>query len=140
MAPDNLFAPTTILPAATALFELAATFHYLRAVARGETRPSRTTWLIWTPLAWLTVAGSVEAGAGATLVKLVASALGVTAIAALALFRGTGRQNRLGLRLPRPHRRRGRALARAGRRRGRPRHVHGRRHRRRGPDPARHLA
>ena len=90
MAPDNLFAPTTILPAVTALFELAATFRYLRAVARGETRPSRTTWLIWTPLAWLTVAGSVEAGAGATLVKLVASALGVTAIAALALFRGTG--------------------------------------------------
>ena len=33
---------------------------------------------------------SVEAGAGATLVKLVASALGVTAIAAIALFRGTG--------------------------------------------------
>jgi hypothetical protein len=59
-------------------------------VARGETRPSRTTWLIWTPLAWLTVAGSVEAGAGATLVKLVASALGVTAIAAIGLFRGTG--------------------------------------------------
>ena len=57
---------------------------------RGETRPSRTTWLIWTPLAWLTVAGSIEAGADATLAKLVASALGVTAIAALALFRGTG--------------------------------------------------
>lgn len=90
MAPDDLFAPTTILPAAAALFELAATARYLRAVARGETRPSRTTWLIWTPLAWLTVAGSVEAGAGATLVKLVASALGVTAIAALAFFRGTG--------------------------------------------------
>ena len=90
MAPDNLFAPTTILPAAAALFELAATFHYLRSVLRGETRPSRTTWLIWTPLAWLTVAGSIEAGAGATLAKLVASALGVTAIAALALFRGTG--------------------------------------------------
>ena len=90
MAPDNLFALATILPAAAALFELAATFHYLRSVLRSETRPSRTTWLIWTPLAWLTVAVSIDAGAGATLAKLVASALGVTAIAALALFRGTG--------------------------------------------------
>ena len=90
MAPDNFFAPTIILPAAATLFELAATFRYLRSVIRGETQPSRTTWLIWTPLAWLTVAVSVEAGAGATLAKLVASALGVTAIAALALFRGTG--------------------------------------------------
>ena len=90
MAPDDLLAHSTILLAATALLQLAATLRYLRAVARGETLPSRTTWLIWTPLAWLTVAGSVEAGAGATLVKLVASALGVTAIAALALFRGTG--------------------------------------------------
>ncbi len=108
MAPDNLFAPTTILPAAAALFELAATFRYLRAVVRGETRPSRTTWLIWTPLAWLTVAGSVEAGAGATLVKLVASALGVTAIAALALFRGTGGRTGSDFALSRPDRRRGR--------------------------------
>jgi hypothetical protein len=83
-------AHSVILPGATALLQLAATVRYLRAVTRGETLPSRTTWLIWTPLAWLTVASSVEAGAGATLVKLVASALGVTTIAALALFRGTG--------------------------------------------------
>lgn len=83
-----------MLPVAVALFELAATACYLRAVARGATRPSRTTWLIWTLLAWLTVAGSVEAGAGATLVKLVASALGVTAIATIALVRGTGGRTR----------------------------------------------
>ena len=94
MAPDMLLAPTIMLPVAVALFELAATACYLRAVARGETRPSRTTWLIWALLAWLTVAGSVEAGAGATLVKLVASAVGVTAIAAVALFRGTGGRTR----------------------------------------------
>lgn len=89
MAPDMLLAPTIMLTVAIAMLEIATTACYLRAVARGETRPSRTTWLIWAPLAWLTVASSVEAGAGATLVKLVASALGVSAIAALALFRGT---------------------------------------------------
>ena len=114
MAPDNLFAPTTILPAAAALFELAATARYLCDVARGETRPSRTTWLIWTPLAWLTVAGSVEAGAGATLVKLVASALGVTAIAATRAIPWHRGQNGLGLPLSRPDRRRGRCLVPAG--------------------------
>jgi hypothetical protein len=94
MASDTLLAPTTMLPAAVALLELAATTRYLRTVACGKTRPSRTTWLIWTPLAWLTVAGSLEAGAEATLAKLVASALGVTAIAALAVFRGTGGRTR----------------------------------------------
>lgn len=88
MAPDVLLA-TGMLAIAVAVFEIATTACYLRAVARGETRPSRTTWLIWAPLAWLTVASSIDAGAGATLVKLVASALGVTAIAALAWFRGT---------------------------------------------------
>jgi hypothetical protein len=94
MSPDLLPAPTIMLAVAVVLFELAATACYLRAVARGETRPSRTTWLIWTLLAWLTVAGSVEAGAGATLAKLVASAVGVTAIAAVALLRGTGGRTR----------------------------------------------
>jgi hypothetical protein len=87
---DGLLAPSIILPAAAVVLELAATARYLRAVARGDTRPSRTTWLIWTPLAWLTVVGSAEAGADATLAKLVASAVGVTAIAAVALRRGTG--------------------------------------------------
>jgi hypothetical protein len=94
MAFDELLAPTTILPATAALLELAAATRYLRAVARGETRPSRTTWLIWTPLAWLTLVSSIEAGAEATLAKLGASALGVTAITTLALFRGTGGQTR----------------------------------------------
>jgi hypothetical protein len=59
-------------------------------VLRGATRPSRATWLIRATLSWLILALSVEAGATATSAKLAASALGVTAIAAAALVRGTG--------------------------------------------------
>jgi hypothetical protein len=49
MAPDNLFAHSTILPAATALLQLAATFRYLRAVARGA---------ILTLIAWRSLPGA----------------------------------------------------------------------------------
>lgn len=80
----------SILGTAVVLIELLATARYIRAVLRGETRPSRASWLIWTTLSWLTLAGSIEAGATATSAKLAASALGVTAIAVAALVRGTG--------------------------------------------------
>ena len=83
-------ASSSVLPVIIAVLELAATARYLRAVLRGATRPCRTTWLIWAPLAWLTVASSIEAGACATLAKLVASALGVSGIALLSLWHGTG--------------------------------------------------
>lgn len=79
-----------LLPAVIGALELLATARYLQSVLRGETRPCRTTWLIWAPLAWLTVISSADAGAGATLAKLVTSAIGVTAIAIVALSHGIG--------------------------------------------------
>lgn len=87
---DTHLGLTHLLPGTIATLELLATARYLLAVLRGDTRLCRTTWLIWTPLAWLTVASSAEAGASATLAKLIASAISVTVIAAVALARGTG--------------------------------------------------
>lgn len=78
------------IPAAIAGLELVSTAIYLLAVLTGRIQPSRTTWLLWVPLAWLTVASSLQAGATATVVKLVASAIGVSAIAAMAIFYGKG--------------------------------------------------
>lgn len=63
---------------------------YARGILRGAIRPSRATWLIWAVLLWLTVASSWQGGAGAAVVKTVAMAFGVTAIAVLALRFGTG--------------------------------------------------
>lgn len=76
------------------LLELASYAVFVRDIRAGQARPSRTSWLIWAPLAWLCLAGTWSAGADATLAKLAVSALGVTAIAALSLRWGSGGRGR----------------------------------------------
>ena len=63
---------------------------YARDIRRGWARPSRASWLIWTPLSWLTLLGSWRAGGDTALLKLMAMCIGVSVIAALSLRHGTG--------------------------------------------------
>lgn len=72
------------------LLEIVAYAVYARSVLRGEIVLSRASWLIWAPLLWLTVLSSWQGGAGEVLVKTLATAVGVTVIALLALRFGTG--------------------------------------------------
>jgi hypothetical protein len=74
--------------------ELLAAGSYIRAVLRREIRPSRTSWLIWAPLEWLTVASTVQGGGGLALAKLPAGALRISAICLLARRYGTGGRSR----------------------------------------------
>ncbi|WGF87231.1 hypothetical protein [Marinivivus vitaminiproducens] len=85
-APDLMMA----VALAAAALELGANGLYLRHVCLGHTVPTRMTWLIWTPLAWMGVMASIEAGATLTVIKLVMSATGTTAIMLLALRYGSG--------------------------------------------------
>lgn len=78
------------LTGAVLAIEAAAYAIYAHGIVRGRIVPSRATWLIWAPLLWLTVASSVAAGTEAALVKTLATAVGVSVIAVLALRYGTG--------------------------------------------------
>ena len=140
MAPDNLFAPTTILPAAAALFELAATFRYLRAVAprRDPTQPDDLADLDAPRLAHRRRQrrgrGRRHPGQARRQRAGRDRDRGTRACSAAP----AAEPARTSPASPSPAS--GSGSGRAGRSRGRPRHVHGRRHCRRGPDPARHLA
>lgn len=82
-----------IVVAAT-LLEITSYTMFARDIARGRARPSRMSWLIWTPLAWLFVAGCRDAGADATLYKLTTTAIGVSVVAAMAVRWGDGGRSR----------------------------------------------
>lgn len=89
--PAAMGASTTSLVAAVAtVIELGGYALFLRDMARGRARPSRASWIIWTPLVWLSFAGSRAGGAGPATAMLAATALGTTLIALASLRWGTG--------------------------------------------------
>lgn len=84
-----------LLAIAAAAIEILAYVFYVRDICSGRSRPSRASWLIWAPLAWLTLASQWQAGGELILIKLTAMCLGITAVAVLALRFGTGGWSRL---------------------------------------------
>lgn len=81
--------PFVVAICATAI-ELSSYSVYVRDILLRGARPSRASWIVWTPLCWLTVASNWQAGADLTLIKLTTMCAGVTIVALLALRFGTG--------------------------------------------------
>jgi uncharacterized membrane protein YeaQ/YmgE (transglycosylase-associated protein family) len=76
---------------------LAAFAPYFVSAWTGETRPSRTTWLIWSVVSSVLAASYVSSGARQTAFVPISYAVGSWAIAALALVKGTSGWSRLEL-------------------------------------------
>jgi hypothetical protein len=79
-----------LLGATSALLGVAGTLPYLRDTLRGETRPHRGTWLIWSVLAVVAYLAQRADGASWSAVMCGVQALMNAAVFALALRRGTG--------------------------------------------------
>lgn len=82
-----------ILNNIAALTVIAAFFPYIRSIIRGQTKPSRATWIIWTVLANL-IATSMFA-LGTLNVQIAIIAIGDLAVLALALRYGVPGWSRL---------------------------------------------
>lgn len=54
---------TILFPALAGLLLLIAQSSYIIAIIRGQTRPSRASWVIWTALTWLGAAAMYASGA-----------------------------------------------------------------------------
>ncbi len=76
-----------ILTIVSALLFAIAFFPYIRAIVRGETKPSKASWLIWASLDIITIAGmySKHAVNG----QIITAVIGGTAVFVLSLIYGT---------------------------------------------------
>ncbi len=63
---------------------------YIRDMFRGTTRPHRASWLIWTVLSGIALAGQIGAGASWSLLMTIAQTLGTATIFLLSLRLGIG--------------------------------------------------
>lgn len=72
------------------LFQAACYVPYIRDTLRGEAKPQRATWLIWSVLGWILLAGQLAKGATDAIWLVVASTIGVTIVFALSIKRGEG--------------------------------------------------
>jgi hypothetical protein len=72
------------------LLSLGCVVPYLRDIARGSTRPQRTSWIVFSGVAWLAAAAQI--GLGATVGSLLAlgAAIGFTSVAVLSIRHGVG--------------------------------------------------
>jgi len=67
------------------ILELVSLIPYLRDIISGQTRPSRSSWTIWTILNVIALAGQWAAGARASLIFTLVATLACTIILGLAL-------------------------------------------------------
>lgn len=72
------------------IISLAAYPPYIRDMLKGTTKPERATWLIWTALSGIALAGQIGAHARWSLIMTLAQTLGVTVIFLLSLKLGIG--------------------------------------------------
>jgi hypothetical protein len=82
---------------AAAILQASGFMVIATAVLRGESRPNRCSWLIWSLVASLAAAGSWQAGATWPLAGAVMNALGCIAILVLSWHTGRFVTNRLDL-------------------------------------------
>lgn len=72
------------------IISLAAYPPYIRDMLKGTTKPERATWLIWTALSGIALAGQIGADAKWSLIMTLAQTIGVAVIFLLSLKLGTG--------------------------------------------------
>ena len=72
------------------ILQLVASAPYVRDILRGSTRPQRSTWTIWTTLAFVVLASQWASGARWSLALVIGQAAACTVIFVLAMRRGVG--------------------------------------------------
>ena len=72
------------------ILQLAASAPYVRDILRGTTRPQRSTWTIWTTLAFVVLASQWASGARWSLALVIGQAAACAVIWVLAMRRGVG--------------------------------------------------
>lgn len=86
---ENL-GPLALFGILAAILSTAAYLPYIRDTARGQTRPHRASWLIWTVLSAIAFASQVYEGATSSLWFAGVQSLATAIIFALSLRFGTG--------------------------------------------------
>ena len=87
---DLLGASPALIGIASALLTVLAFAPYIRDTWRGETRPQRSTWFIWSVLSTIALISQIYEGAGASLWFAGAQVAGTIVICGLAIHRGFG--------------------------------------------------
>jgi len=82
-----------LLQTVAGLLIIIGYFPYIRAIFRRETRPSKSTWIVWTVLTWLTAAAMYKEGTLNAQITIIA--LGDLVVVALAFRHGAPEWNRL---------------------------------------------
>lgn len=85
----------TLCGLAAGLLSLIAYLPYARDTIRGDAKPNRATWIIWSVAGWLLFASYEAAAGGAARWVPLADALGPALIAALAMRNGRREWSRL---------------------------------------------
>jgi hypothetical protein len=80
----------TIVGMSSGVILCGANILYLIAIIKGTTRPNRATWLMFATVSLVIAASYRDLGAGPTLYAAIGAAAGTMAVAALAIWYGTG--------------------------------------------------
>jgi hypothetical protein len=88
LAPSADIMTTQFIGQLSAVINLIAIIPYVYAVIRGDAKPSRVTWLIWSFLSWVLLLASLQSGAQSTSFWLMSAAFNSTLIAGLSFWKG----------------------------------------------------
>jgi len=68
---------------------------YIYSIFKGDTKPNRITWFIWSFLAWVLLLASLQSGAKATTFWLLAAAINSTLVAIISIWKGVSAKDPL---------------------------------------------